>query len=273
MRTLVVTSGLVLATTILVCVWVFSAYRIWLPMMSILLGLFALALVLILWRYHRANHEGQLAREQLRSFVSDSVQQQLESDRNFVVGPATCVVTDIRNFTAMGEALSPAELHSSNHAYFSRLFDCVSDSGVDVVKTYGDSMTAVWLGTGEDTLQRVISACFDILSTPVMTALPPDCPPIETHIGLQCGEIAIGYVGDKSRKAVEVTGNTVYLASRLEQLNKTQGTRLLTSGGTARLLQMAQTRSLGEMSLKGFSEPVHVVEIISPCDLARKKMS
>jgi adenylate cyclase len=61
-----------------------------------------------------------------------------------------------------------------------------------------------------------------------------------------------------------VIGDAVNLGSRLESLNKECGTRILISEATrARLSRPVATRPVGEMRVKGRTQPVLVHEVLA----------
>jgi adenylate cyclase len=59
-----------------------------------------------------------------------------------------------------------------------------------------------------------------------------------------------------------VIGDAVNLGARLESLNKEYGTRILMSEGTkARLTVPVKDRKIGEVTVKGKTQPVVVYEV------------
>lgn len=256
----VATTTAILALVVLAC-YAFVAHRIWMPVAFTSCTSAVLVALSVVWRFRGSSRDRDRAIHYLNSFVSDPVVRQLDTGKNHVVHSAVCLVTDIRNFTAVGQTMEPGVLHMTNDAYFTHLFDCVAAEGVDVVKTYGDSMTAVWVSGSDDAIDRAVRAGVRILDSSSDNLASSWQGGMVTNIGLHCGELAVGFVGHDKQRTVEITGSTVYMASRLEQLNKVLGTRFLTTRAVSRRLRGWHTRQRGQSLLKGYEEPVDIVEI------------
>lgn len=239
----------------------FAWFNVWLPLGMVASFFLVLVTLSVIWRFRFSSRERDRALQNLNSFVSETVAAQLDSGQSHVLKQAVCLVSDIRNFTRMGRTMDPGALHRANDAYFTELFNCVSAEGVDVVKTYGDSMTAVWLSGSDDALAAAVRAGLNILSISIYEEHRSKHDELETQLGLHRGEVAIGFVGSHRQKTVEVTGSTVYFASRLEQLNKQLGTKFLTTGALAESLQGCGLRHVGSATLKGYEDCVEVSEI------------
>ncbi len=87
-------------------------------------------------------------------------------------------------------------------------------------------------------------------------------PILPTRFGLHAGEAMVGSVGTADRSNYTVLGHTVNVASRVEQLNKLYGTRLL---ATATVRQAAgdaiRFRHLGVAEVRGTRGSIDVYEL------------
>jgi class 3 adenylate cyclase/tetratricopeptide (TPR) repeat protein len=84
--------------------------------------------------------------------------------------------------------------------------------------------------------------------------------PIQIRAGLNSGEVVVGSIGNDLKMDYTAVGQTVHLASRMEQM-ATPGTILLTPDALRLAEGYVQVKSLGPVSVKGLTEPVEVYEV------------
>ena len=87
--------------------------------------------------------------------------------------------------------------------------------------------------------------------------------PTKIGIGLHAGYVVTGNVGNEKRKQFSITGNTVILAARLEQLNKNLESTLVYSKDLYDKLPAKYKTEVTFQSVyvKGRSEPIEVVAV------------
>jgi predicted ATPase/class 3 adenylate cyclase len=94
--------------------------------------------------------------------------------------------------------------------------------------------------------------------------------PIQIRVGLNSGEVVVGAIGNDLKMDYTAVGQTVHLASRMEQMAK-PGSIMM----TADTLQLAegyvQVKPLGPVNVKGISDQVEVHEVTG-AGLARSRM-
>ena len=84
------------------------------------------------------------------------------------------------------------------------------------------------LSKGNDCL-NAFEAAHKILKVLDKKVVAEEIFPTKVGIGLHAGNVVTGNVGNEDRKQYSITGNTVILAARLEQLNKEYGSSLVYS--------------------------------------------
>ena len=91
---------------------------------------------------------------------------------------------------------------------------------------------------------------------------------LDIGIGINSGPMIAGNIGSESIMSYTVIGDAVNLGARLQSLNKDYGTRILVSGSTcAGLSGRYIFRALGDVVVKGKSQPVSVYEVVGRAPL------
>jgi len=260
-RFTLILSSLLLLFVFVLSSWLFISWHILIPLAVPALGVVLTCAIATIFHLKDSNRARSKAEHNLRIFLSDVLLNQLGKQNNHELSETVCMVTDVRNFTSTSSKVSADKLHEINNAYFTNLFECVSRHGADVIKTYGDSMTAVWKITDDSIHTSVLNAGLDILSLNEEAGAPSPNSSYITHIGVSSGKVAIGYVGSINHRSVELTGSAVYLASRLEQLNKKLDTEFLAPIEFMENCKQIHHNPVGLHNIKGFDMAVDLVSI------------
>lgn len=178
-----------------------------------------------------------------------------------------CVMfLDIRNFTAEARRRSPAEVVDFLNDAFAFMIETVDRHHGIINKFLGDGFMAVFGAPLEDgdAVRHAVAAAREILAEIDRRGLAERAWPLRVGIGLHVGPAVTGTIGSPRRKEFTVIGETVNLASRLEQLNKELGTRLLVSDRVMDALppgDAGRATSVPPVLVKGYAEPVRVWQL------------
>jgi adenylate cyclase len=177
-----------------------------------------------------------------------------------------CVMfLDIRNFTAYAEKRSPEEVVDYLESLFEFMVEIVNRHHGIVNKFLGDGFMAVFgapLSDGSDCLNG-LEAAREILSRVESEVADGRVLPTTVGIGLHAGEAVTGSIGSSVRREYTVIGDVVNLASRIEQLNKQLGSRLLISEVVWESLGggVKSATPMGRVQVKGREEPIQIYQV------------
>lgn len=223
-------------------------------------------------------------RSVVRSFASfiprPIVRQLIETGSSLRLGGSrrevTVLFTDVADFTAKTERADPSQVMIFTSRYFAALSGEIMRHQGTVDKYIGDAVMALWNAPADDP-DHTLNACRAVLACLAANdALNKEFrregwPPYETRYGLHVGDAVIGNVGSSDRMNYTALGATVNLASRLEGLNKSYGTRVLVSAAVrARVGDAFLFRSVDSITPKGFAEPIEVCELRGELALANE---
>ena len=181
---------------------------------------------------------------------------------------AACVMTDVEGYTSLSARFTPAQVDALLTEYFAMLFEPVAKHDGFISDLKGDSILAIWADRkGEAAVRmRVCDACLELRdAVDRFNAEHPDTP-MPTRIGVNYGEVTLGAVGAAWHYEYRAVGDTVNTASRVEQLSKDLGTRLLVTAAVIDGLDPFLLRDLGEFQLRGRRTPTRIFELMSRFD-------
>jgi class 3 adenylate cyclase len=176
----------------------------------------------------------------------------------------TIVVTDLREFTAFSEKLPPEDVFEFLNTLQGTLAKIIRDHGGTVDKFLGDGMLAVFGAPDpvEDHASRALKAAAAMRAAVASLNREREergQPTVRLGIGLHTGPVVAGCLGSGAKIEFTVIGDTVNVASRIENLTKEKGVDVLVSGDTVRgAADLPELRPMGEVVVRGRRQPLEI---------------
>ena len=216
----------------------------------------------------------QLRRERLGRYFSPAVAIEIQRDTHGISGAENTEVTvlfaDLRDFTTLAERLETREIVTLLNDYFEHMVKVVFAHGGTLDKYIGDGLMA-YFGAPVDQpnhAQRGVECALamqESLRSFNESRLKNNLPAVRMGIGIHTGPAVVGSIGAHHRREYTAVGDTVNVASRVEQLCKTYDHDILVTADTASLAERAARYTpLGDVLVKGRKATIQVLGI-DPC--------
>jgi adenylate cyclase len=258
----------VVAAYAFVALYLFDSRQLWIPVVVPLLVAVPLGMLSSFgWKFWTAHQQRAQLRRAMSYFVPRDVAAALERNAGEIgssqeSAECACVATDAANFTPLAEAMTPEALTRFLNRYFEALFGRVADRGGFVSDVAGDAMLAIWPHRSVDTHVRLLHALLEMSDAAQQFSEQLAGNRLLTRFGVDWGRVTLSTVGAHGHYEYRAVGDTVNTATRIQELNKKLGTRILVSeaaigdaGGPFLL------RDVGRFLLRGKSHAVHVYEL------------
>jgi adenylate cyclase len=187
----------------------------------------------------------------------------LEGERRKI----TVLFSDIRQFTQLSEELPPEQVVSLLNTYFKSMLDIIFHYQGTLDKFLGDGIMVEFGAPLDDSLQEKHAVQAAIAMHKELGRLnakwkSENHPIIDMGIGIHTGLAVVGNIGSEKRIDYTAIGDTVNVASRLEQATKQLKTPILISETTyLAVKEEIQAIHLGLMTLPGRKEAITVYSI------------
>jgi adenylate cyclase len=174
---------------------------------------------------------------------------------------------DIRSFTTIAESQEPSESIDLLNQYFSLMFDAITNNGGTVNQLVGDGLLAMFGAPifYEDHRERAVRAALQMLEQLKVfnqNQLAEGKAAIHIGIGIASGKMVAGYTGTQTRAIYTCIGDTVNLASRIEEYTKEALRPLLIDENTRKgLPENFKVEDLGKVFFKGKNQAVNVFAV------------
>lgn len=266
-----VTLALALASAYAVAAQIsFNHTGTWWPLVTPLLVQLPLALFIGLYAQYRLQHRRvQHVSEAIRKYVPENVSSALTNadlatvDINKVTY-GTCLATDMAGFSTIAEKMAPGDLAKFLNEYFDVLAQALKRHGVAVTEFRADAIMCAWTGASNDPKVRSLPVAAALDAAQAITAFNTQRGlQGSLRIGLADGEFYVGHAGGGGHFVYSIVGDCANTASRIENLNKHLGTRILTAGSVVTGLDDLLVRHLGKYRFVGKHEALPITEVVA----------
>jgi len=170
----------------------------------------------------------------------------------------TVLFADLSNFTVLSSELGAEGTHLLLNRYFEIVDGIVESYGGTIDKHIGDNVMAVFGApvAHTDDPERAVRAALNIHTA--MTELSAERErTLTAHIGIASGQVVASGTGSEAHREYTVTGETVNLASRLQD-KAGAGETLVSKSVQQATARIVASSSRGQVSVKGFASEIEV---------------
>lgn len=175
----------------------------------------------------------------------------------------TVLFTDIRNFTAISEQMTPEDNFKFLNNFLAFIEPAVGEHDGFVDKFIGDAIMAIFPQSVDHAVDAAVSMHARLHNFNAELT-ERGLAPVSIGIGIHCGNVMLGTVGSNDRLNTTVIGDAVNLTARIENLTKTFQAAILISGAAFHQLKHPEQYCLREVDylcLRGTTNPVSIYEV------------
>ena len=210
--------------------------------------------------------------DKVQKYLPEGLIKKILSQKDSIEGErkqVTIMFCDMKSFTILTEQLGPDETFSLMDKVFEILLHTVNKFQGTVNELRGDGILA-FFGAPialEDAPQRAIRSALaihkEIHKFNEKLRGQRDIAPIQLRIGINTGQVVVGTMGNDLRVQYTAQGDTINMASRIENLAE-PGTTYV-SEETFKLTEgYFRFEALGAKHVKGKPDPIKVYKAIAP---------
>jgi adenylate cyclase len=225
-------------------------------------------------RMARSLREKEMIKRAFSRYVAPEIAEEVLKDPEHAMltgerRQATVLFCDIRGFTSMSERLTPEQVVSLLNDFYTLMVETVSKHDGSLQKFLGDAVLAVFGApiAHPDHAARAVLTALDMRAAVADLAKrrrAQGLAPFEVGIGVSVGEVIAGTVGTEERMEYTVIGDSVNVASRLQDRAK-PGSILLSRRTYDAVRDVVDAKSLGAIKVKGKEAEVDVYEVRGLC--------
>lgn len=175
------------------------------------------------------------------------------------------IFTDITGFTSLVESAPPETLGKLLNEYVGGMTEIVFEHEGTVAKIIGDAIQVLFNAPGDqpDYATRAVACAHELDAWAQDFRARQSAMGVTfgaTRIGIHAGPALVGNFGGNRFFDYTAYGDSINIAARLEAANKHLGTRICVSGSVAEAADNFKGRAVGDLMLRGRSEPLRAFE-------------
>lgn len=217
----------------------------------------------------------QQIKRQFGGYVSPVIVERLQRNPELIrLGgesrELSIVMTDMRNFTALGESYGDRveEFTNTMNGYMTAISEPIMQNQGCLIKFIGDASLHVHGAPLDDAnhAANAVQTALDMLKAVEQfnqQLAAQGRPPVGMGVGINTGVTLIGNIGSRSRFGYDVLGDSVSLAARLEGQSKPYGVKIVIGPVTA--VQAADRFflvKLDDIAVKGKKQGVEIFTVV-----------
>jgi adenylate cyclase len=255
--------------------WLWSGAGLDLPLASALLLIALVYTMNMAWGYLVESRTRRQIADLFGQYVPPELVDRMAADpQRYSMEPRdaelTILFADVRGFTGIAEALQAEELREYINAYLTEMSDIIRSRHRGTLDKYiGDAIMAFWGAPVADPghAGHAVRAALDMQRQCAdlnARFRARGWPPLRIGVGINSGNVRVGDMGSRVRRAYTVMGDAVNVASRLEGRTKYYGVGILAGEGTRVAVPDVAFREVDRIRVKGRDEAVAVYEPLGP---------
>ena len=170
----------------------------------------------------------------------------------------TVLFADLSGFTSLSTTMDAEDVHDLLQRYFSVVDEIIKGFGGTIDKHIGDAVMAVFGApvAHTDDPERSVRAALEM-----HRKLAEFTPPLIAHIGIASGQVVASRTGSRSFDEYTMTGASVNLAARLQDLAG-PGETLISDAVQNAVAGLAVSELVGDADVKGFDGPIKTWRVL-----------
>jgi class 3 adenylate cyclase/CheY-like chemotaxis protein len=222
----------------------------------------------------RRQAEAERAHASLSRYFSPQIASRLASDgeadgMTVHWRDVAAIFTDVTSFTSLVESAAPEVFGPLLNEYVGGMTEVVFAHEGTVAKVIGDGIQILFNAPGDqpDYATRAVACAHDLDTWAEQFRARWQLKGVNfgaTRIGVHAGPAMVGNFGGNRFFDYTAYGDTINTAARLEGANKFLGTRICVSVTIAEGARNFRGRPVGDLMLRGRSEPLRAYEPLQP---------